>query len=73
LREFTADEWLENHAPNAVPAAGGPRRRTLRGGSWKDRYECLRSAYREPILEQVGDDAVGLRCVRAKVRPPAAK
>ncbi len=73
LREFTADEWLENHAPNTLPATTTPRRRTLRGGSWKDRYECLRSAYREPISEAVGDDAVGLRCVRAKVRPPEAK
>lgn len=70
LREFTADEWRENHDP-ATP--GTPRRRTIRGGSWKDRHECLRSAYREPIAEEARDDAVGLRCVRAKVRPAAAQ
>jgi formylglycine-generating enzyme required for sulfatase activity len=46
-----------------------PVRRVVRGGSWKDRYECLRSAYREPISEVTRDDAVGLRCVRAKTKP----
>jgi formylglycine-generating enzyme required for sulfatase activity len=66
LREFVSDPWRETYA-QAMPAE--PVRRVVRGGSWKDRYECLRSAYREPISEVTRDDAVGLRCVRAKTKP----
>lgn len=63
LREFVSDPWRETYA---TPAAEGAKRRVVRGGSWKDRYECLRSGYREPIAEETRDDAVGLRCVRAR-------
>ena len=66
LREFVSDAWRENYAQELPEST---KRRVVRGGSWKDRYECLRSAYREPIAETARDDAVGLRCVRAKVVP----
>lgn len=70
LREFVADEWRETYAVTGAAAEGETsRRRVVRGGSWKDRYECLRSAYREPIAEETRDDAVGLRCVLDRVRP----
>jgi formylglycine-generating enzyme required for sulfatase activity len=39
----------------------------IRGGSWKDRYDALRSAHRKPIAADAKDDAVGLRCVKARV------
>lgn len=66
LREFVSDPWRDTYAQE-IPEA--TTRRVVRGGSWKDRYECLRSAYREPIAESARDDAVGLRCVKAKVAP----
>lgn len=73
LWEFVSDAWHETYA--AAPADGsawssdGPTaRRVIRGGSWKDRYDVLRSAYRRPIDMDAKDDAVGLRCVKAKIR-----
>jgi formylglycine-generating enzyme required for sulfatase activity len=39
----------------------------LRGGSWKDKAEKLTSAFRQPARKELKDDAVGLRCVLAKV------
>lgn len=38
----------------------------LRGGSWKDAAEKLKSAFRQPARKDLKDDAVGLRCVLAK-------
>ncbi|MCY2966117.1 MAG: formylglycine-generating enzyme family protein [Planctomycetota bacterium] len=68
LREFTSDIWRETYAlKDAKSEVGGAVRRVVRSGSWKDRFECLRSAYREPISESEADDAVGLRCVKAKI------
>ncbi|RPI90429.1 MAG: formylglycine-generating enzyme family protein [Planctomycetaceae bacterium] len=68
LREFVSDEWRETYSAPAPGAEGQGRavRRVVRSGSWKDRYECLRSAYREPIDAEARDDAVGLRCVLAR-------
>ena len=69
LWEITADGWAESHAGG--PADGGPRavaedgRRVLKSGSWKDRYESLRSAARKPYAAEGKDDAVGFRCVKA--------
>lgn len=64
--------WLED---------GDDRRRIVRGGSWKDKAEALSSYYRLGLNPDRGgsagvgephslrDDAVGLRCIRAKVKP----
>jgi formylglycine-generating enzyme required for sulfatase activity len=75
LWEFVSDPWHETY--DGAPADGSSwpsdekqPRRVVRGGSWKDRYECLRSAHRRPIDSHARDDAVGLRCVKAKVRRP---
>lgn len=38
----------------------------LRGGSWKDSAEKLKTAFRRPAGKDLKDDAVGLRCVLAK-------
>jgi formylglycine-generating enzyme required for sulfatase activity len=71
LWEFVSDAWHETYtsAPtdgSSWSSEGRATRRVVRGGSWKDRYECLRSAHRRPIEADAEDDAVGLRCVKAK-------
>jgi formylglycine-generating enzyme required for sulfatase activity len=73
LWEFVSDAWHETYegAPadgSSWPGEGPKPRRVIRGGSWKDRHEVLRCAHRRPIDESAKDDAVGLRCVKAKVR-----
>jgi formylglycine-generating enzyme required for sulfatase activity len=72
LWEFVSDAWHENY--EGAPADGRswssderPPQHVIRGGSWKDRYESLRSAVRRPIAADATDDAVGLRCVKVKV------
>jgi formylglycine-generating enzyme required for sulfatase activity len=72
LWEFTSDPWHETY--DGAPTDGSARKseeqhpkRVLRSGSWKDKYDALRSAARRPIDETKQDDAVGLRCVKAKV------
>lgn len=71
LWEFASDAWHETYSE--APADGSSwgsdeqnARRVIRGGSWKDRHEALRSAHRRPIEADAKDDAVGLRCVKAK-------
>lgn len=76
LWEFVSDDWHDTY--KGAPADGNswtggtsnlqPRQQVVRGGSWKDRHEALRSAHRRPILPDTKDDAVGLRCVKAKVK-----
>lgn len=72
LWEFVADAWHENY--EGAPADGSARRsddpkakRVVRSGSWKDRHEHLRSAARRPVDAAAEDDAIGFRCVKAKV------
>ena len=71
LSEFTLDGWSDSHEDG--PVDGSPRpvgkdtRRVLKSGSWKDRYDQLRSASRKPIAADGKDDAVGFRCVKATV------
>ena len=70
LWEFVSDAWHEDYS--GAPADGsswpGDERslRVIRGGSWKDRHEALRSAHRKAIKPDEKDDAVGFRCVKAK-------
>jgi formylglycine-generating enzyme required for sulfatase activity len=70
LWEFVSDAWHKDYsgAPTDGSSWSGDEKsqRVIRGGSWKDRYEALRSAHRKPIEPDAKDDAVGLRCVRAK-------
>ena len=75
LWEFVADEWHASYrdAPadgNAWTGARAPEQIVLRGGSWKDRFEGLRSASRRPFSSTASDDAVGFRCVKVR-RVPA--
>ena len=74
LREFCADAWHETY--ESAPADGSawleqntdPKEVVVRGGSWKDRYDALRSASRMKWDVTKPDDAVGFRCVKASVR-----
>jgi formylglycine-generating enzyme required for sulfatase activity len=73
LWEFTSDAWHDTYAKAPLDGSSwtsddAAARRVVRGGSWKDRYESLRSAYRRPIERSEKDDAVGLRCVKAVVK-----
>lgn len=72
LWEFTRDGWSDTHEGGPVDGAARPvgkdGRRVLKSGSWKDRYDQLRSASRRPLAADGKDDAVGFRCVKA-VRP----
>jgi formylglycine-generating enzyme required for sulfatase activity len=70
LWEFTADGWHADYrdAPtdgSARVAAAGEPRIVLRGGSWKEGAEHLRSTSRRPIRSTFADDSVGFRCVRS--------
>jgi formylglycine-generating enzyme required for sulfatase activity len=72
LWEFVADPWHENYqdAPRdgkVWTSAETAPRRTIRGGSWQDRHEFLRSATRRPFESAAKNDGVGLRCVKAQV------
>ncbi|QDV52853.1 formylglycine-generating enzyme family protein [Gimesia fumaroli] len=73
LWEFVADPWHETYknapADGSVwgfGAADSPR--VIRGGSWMDRYDGLRSAFRAKIAPRSTSPALGLRCVKAKVK-----
>ena len=73
LWEFVADAWHENYLGGPVDGNrwGDGRnsiQRVMRGGSWRDRYELLQSTTRWAIPEHVRSDAIGFRCVKAKVR-----
>jgi formylglycine-generating enzyme required for sulfatase activity len=70
LWEFVSDAWHDTYdgAPTDGRSWAGKdeSRHVIRGGSWKDRHESLRSAHRRPIEADAKDDAVGLRCVKAR-------
>jgi formylglycine-generating enzyme required for sulfatase activity len=67
--EWCADAWHPTHEGAAKD--GRPRidkdekDRVLRGGSWNDEAERLRSAFRWHKPADFGDDTIGFRCVRA--------
>jgi formylglycine-generating enzyme required for sulfatase activity len=70
-------EWCEDVAHESyaqLPTDGSPAggvdpqsQRVLRGGSWKDTPDRLTSSYRRFAPQDTADDAIGLRCVLAKV------
>lgn len=74
LREYCEDAWHPTY--EGAPTDGGPRTAAegdapsvvVRGGSWKDGFDALRSAARMEWDPSKGDDAVGFRCVKAPRR-----
>lgn len=72
LWEFTADRWEPDYsmATNDGAARDPNANRPLvvvRGGSWKDPADRLQSSSRRGVTQRVTDDAIGFRCVRAKM------
>jgi len=72
LWEFVADRWHDRYdgAPldaRAWEAAPPGTPRVIRGGSWRDHFQQLRSAARWPIPDHARSDAIGFRCVKARV------
>lgn len=71
LWEWCNDTWHDDYAGaptdgSAWTAGGDPKRRVLRGGSWKDTADRLTSSFRRAAPRELRDDAVGLRCVLAE-------
>lgn len=70
LWEFVEDSWHANYAD--APTNGlawkeaAPKQIVVRSGSWKDHYSKLTSSSRAAVSVDMKDDAIGLRCVRAK-------
>ena len=70
LWEFVEDSWHDNY--EGAPADGrawseaAPKKVVVRSGSWKDNHSKLTSSARRAISVADGDDAIGLRCVKAK-------
>lgn len=78
LWEYVADAWHGDYA--GAPAtqaareatdAGPSPQRVIRGGSWRDRHDALRSATRWAVPDHVRSDAIGFRCVKAKASKAA--
>lgn len=74
LWEFVSDSWHPNYkgAPtdgSSWASADESQPRTIRGGSWRDRHELLRSATRWSLPDHVRSDAIGFRCVKSKRSP----
>jgi formylglycine-generating enzyme required for sulfatase activity len=67
VREWVLDVWHENHA--GAPSDGGARQgnsdqRVVRGGSFADGADRIRSASRMHLAAQAGDDRTGFRVLR---------
>ncbi len=70
LWELVEDSWHDNYegAPKDGTAWSNAdsKKTVVRGGSWKDHYSKLTSSTRKALGVDDKDDAIGLRCVKAK-------
>ena len=70
LWEFCEDTWHDNY--EGAPTDGkawtedAPKKVVVRSGSWKDHFSKLTSSARKSLASTDEDDAIGLRCVKAK-------
>ncbi len=70
--EWCADSWHPDY--NGAPTEGSawldrePKQGVMRGGSWNDPAERLRSAARAAAAVDHRSDTIGFRCVRARTR-----
>ncbi|MFM2093338.1 MAG: Serine/threonine-protein kinase pkn1 [Planctomycetota bacterium] len=73
LREWCLDDWSDRYqdVPSDGSAANtaGSKTKVTRSGSWKDPAGDLSSSKRFKQDRNTRDDAIGLRCILAKVRP----
>jgi len=70
--EWCADRWHDTLRDNPADGSvwsvrGDPKKRTLRGGSWKDSAKRVLSTTRRGAYTTTRDDALGLRCVVSDV------
>ncbi|MGE0384699.1 MAG: SUMF1/EgtB/PvdO family nonheme iron enzyme [Gammaproteobacteria bacterium] len=67
VREWVADAWHDSHAgaPADGSARSGGTMRVVRGGSFRNGADALRSAAREPRPADGSDDETGFRVVLA--------
>jgi formylglycine-generating enzyme required for sulfatase activity len=72
LWEYVGDRWHDDY--KGAPADGtlwdgeaGSAQRVMRGGSWRDHFRNLRCATRWAIPDHARSDAIGFRCVKAKI------
>lgn len=71
LSEFVLDDWHADYseAPSdsaAFVAQPAGEQTVIRGGSWRDRFDALRSASRKEWSRRARGDDVGFRCVLIK-------
>lgn len=73
--EWCADLWSDRH--KGASTRGEPRsqsdqqeKRVIRGGSWGDKADCSRSAFRKGAAHDLRDDRIGFRCVKVKEITP---
>ncbi|RMG35846.1 MAG: formylglycine-generating enzyme family protein [Planctomycetota bacterium] len=73
-RKRRSERTDQANAPKAVNRSADPssRRITIRGGSWRDRFDRLTSTARTAFPIDARSDAVGFRCVRSR-RPPSRR
>jgi len=70
LWEFVEDSWHDSY--EGAPTDGrawseaAPKKVVVRSGSWKDNHSKLTSSARRAVAVTDADDAIGLRCVKAK-------
>ena len=67
MREWVLDSWHENHAgapSDASARNGNSDHRVVRGGSYSDGANKIRSASRQRLLTQTGDTETGFRVLR---------
>lgn len=70
LWEFVEDSWHDTY--EGAPTDGrswseaAPKKVVVRSGSWKDNHSKLTSSARRAVSVADVDDAIGLRCVKAK-------
>ena len=74
LWEFVSDAWHRDYTKAPKDSSSwedGNKKfvlRVARGGSWRDPFGQLRSSARMPLADHVKSDAIGIRCVKSKVR-----
>jgi formylglycine-generating enzyme required for sulfatase activity len=74
LWEFTSDPWTDNYsqAPESgdvsVKITDETKAFAIRGGSWKDGFEKLKSTSRRRLARDGKDDDIGFRCVKSAAK-----
>ena len=69
LWEYVSDNWCRdyNDSPDERASGDGATKRVIRGGSWRDHYRHLRSSTRWSVPDHIQSDAIGFRCVKARI------